>query len=716
MKILVIGTGAREHALLWKLSNERHEHELFVSPGNVGMDALAHRLSPRSGHYNIEDYADLALEHGVELTIVGPENYLVDGIVDLFRSRGLRVFGPTKKSARLEGSKVWAKEIMQRVGIPTAAWRAYETSKEARNRAKELAWRCVIKSDGLAAGKGSFVCKSKSDVDSALGHLDEMPPARDSTSTLILVEELLEGQEVSVFAVSDGRTVVPFGAAQDHKRLLDDDGGPNTGGMGAYSPVNHMLVAQGFADSFFQPLVSSLRVQGMPYTGILYAGAIVTEEGPKILEFNCRFGDPEAEVLLRRLDSDLSPLLIAATEESLHAMPEPRWSSQEALCVVAAANNYPWKGDFGSKIEGLDDAERVPGVIVFHAGTDADPGTREIVTHGGRVVCVTAVGDNLQNARDRAYEGIRRIAFSGMQYRSDIGTKALPGSWETQWRRPPRWAMQMRLLTTGLDSVATSVQRLEDFESGDPGALREAFMEMAPIIRGQLYDLKLRAILPEESGVPAGLRLTWTLLANYADQLAREDGRGSELVPSITRFPSGELLKASKEHEDAIDRKVTERSFDVVCLPSSDGCIRFERHHEYDLMSWDCQLDPEATISWLEKQRDSASAFYVDTKEYSYEFEITDTNIHKTLLSESVGDIASIRLETASYTCIWSAGDVSGREPGPTFAILSQTLLVYNVWWFMKGSGKRAVVEQFVEVLDGLQTLATENPSLVRVP
>lgn len=708
MRILVLGSGAREHAILWKL-NQSAEHELFVSPGNVGMDKLATRLSIQD-RYSMEQYVALALEHSIDLTIVGPENYLVNGIVDLFQAHGLRIFGPTAAAARLEGSKVWAKEIMQGVGIPTASWRSFTDYQEARQRAEELDWLCVIKADGLAAGKGAFVCHSENEVDNALKVLSGM---RGDSSSIILVEELLQGPELSVFAISDGRTVLPFGAAQDHKRLRNEDKGPNTGGMGAYSPVDHMLVAQGFAVSFFQPLVTALRARGIEYVGVLYAGAIVTDEGPKILEFNCRFGDPEAEVLLRRLDSDLASLLTAATKHSLHTVPEPKWSSQEALCVVAASRLYPSETDFGSPIRGIEAAEQIPDVVVFHAGTEGDPGTGQIITNGGRILCVTAIGDNLSVAHERAYDALSKIAFKGMQYRTDIGTQALPEAWRTRWRKSPRWEQQMRVVTDGLDSLASAVQRLQLGDLADADTNR-ALQD----IRQRLYALKLQTILPGEAGAGLGLPLTWTLFAKYIEVLnavpssAQIDTSHSQEVPRTSVW-DGDVIGTDAESSPGSQRSVGPR-LDILNLPLARSTLRFERHNDYDMLVWISRLTAADTIEWLEKQRDTASAFYVDSKSFTYEFESRDTDIVGMISeSEDLINTKSVRLETSSYTCIWSAANSDLGETAPTFAILSPTLLVDDVWWFMKGTSDERDAEEFRRVLDELQDLATDAPHLL---
>jgi phosphoribosylamine--glycine ligase len=709
VRILVLGSGAREHAILWKL-NQSSEHSLFVCPGNIGMDKLATRLSVQD-RYSMEEYAALALEHSIDLTVVGPENYLVNGIVDLFHARGLRIFGPTAAAARLEGSKVWAKEIMQAVGIPTASWRSFTDYREARLRAEELDWSCVIKADGLAAGKGAFVCHSKSEVVNALGALSRMT---GDSSAVILVEELLHGPELSVFAISDGRTVLPFGAAQDHKRLENENKGPNTGGMGAYSPVNHMLVAQGFADSFFQPLVTSLRARGIEYVGVLYAGAIVTDEGPKILEFNCRFGDPEAEVLLRRLEGDLASLLTAATKHSLHTVPEPKWSSQEALCVVAASRLYPKENDFGSPISGIDAAEHIPGVIVFHAGTEGDPGANQIITNGGRILCVTAIGEKLSIAHKRAYDALSKISFKGMQYRTDIGTQALPEAWRTRWRKSPRWEQQMRVVTDGLDSLASAVQRLQLGDLGDTDRDRDKALQD---IRQRLYALKLQTMLPGELGAGLGLQVTWTLFAKYVEMLnASSPGQIATNDAQVDPHESDggrDAFGAATEMSPGSQHSAAPR-LEVLNLPLSRSILRFERHDDYDMLAWASRLTAADTIEWLEKQRDTASAFYVDSKSFTYEFERQDIDIVGMISeSEDLSEIRSVRFETSSYTCIWSTANSDLGEVDPTFAILSPTLLVDDVWWFMKGTSDERAAEEMRRVLDALQDLATDAPHLL---
>jgi len=443
-----------------------------------------------------EKFADIAEREHVDLTIVGPETLLVEGIVDHFQERGLSVFGPTAAAARLEGSKTWAKAVMRRVGIPTAEWQSFTDRDTARVYAQTLNWRCAVKADGLAAGKGSFVCTTEEQVDDALNVL--LAERRYHTQ-VVLIEELLDGQEVSVFAFSDGRTVLPFGAAQDHKRAHDRDKGPNTGGMGAYSPVEHMHVALEFAVRVFQPLVDDLAASGTPYVGVLYAGAIVTDMGPKILEFNCRLGDPEAEVLLCRLDSDLAEILLAATSGQLHKVPKPTWSQKDALCVVIATDTYPASQDFGTPIHGLAEAERLPDVRVFHAGTMRDPSTGGYVTAGGRILTVTGLGDGLEEARSRAYDAVALINFDRAYFRHDIGTKAIgtARAWNPEWRQPPTWEVQRSNVSLAIGRIADELQELQ---SEDPTKIPEALERLS----AGLYRIRstLQPAAPPASRVP----------------------------------------------------------------------------------------------------------------------------------------------------------------------------------------------------------------------
>jgi phosphoribosylamine--glycine ligase len=491
MKILILGWGAREHVIGWKLSS-RDDVELHAAPGNAGLAQIARCYEPEpERRLDATWYADLAEQIEADLVVVGPEDLLMAGVSDELLARGVRVFGPTSAAARLEGSKIWAKDLMQSLGIPTATWRVFRSLTEAAAHAAELDWRCVIKADAIAAGKGSFVCHDEEEVVSVLRHFG---PGGRLEGQPGIVEELLEGQEVSVFAISDGLSVMPFGAAQDHKRLLDDDLGPNTGGMGAYSPVEHMRVAEEFAQNLFQPIVTELSSRGTPYVGVLYAGAIVTKLGPKILEFNCRFGDPEAEVLLCRLRTDLAQVLLAATARSLHLEPELTWDDKEALCVVLAEENYPGGPPQVSVIEGIDKAEASPSALVFHAGTAIDDQGRT-VTAAGRVLTVTGLGASLREARRNAYDAVQQIQFDGMKYRHDIGLNALTVSWPSsawtaEWRKPARWEAQRRDALRRLSMLTSQLRAINDTPApGTVSAIVEVLNDLKVELRSDAVDI-----------------------------------------------------------------------------------------------------------------------------------------------------------------------------------------------------------------------------------
>jgi phosphoribosylamine---glycine ligase len=393
VKVLLVGSGGREHALAWKLSQAASLEELHAAPGNPGIAALGrcHPVRAEDG----EGLLVLASELKVDLVVVGPEAPLVAGVADKLRHLGIAVFGPSAAAARIEGSKSFAKEVLRAAGVPAA-----ETLSVARPP-------CVIKADGLAAGKGVFVCHTRDELDAALH-------AAKALGDGIVIEELLEGEEVSVFAVCDGARAVPLPAAQDFKRIGEGDEGPNTGGMGSYSPVGGD--AETLVHAIHQPVLDELAARGTPFVGLLFAGVMLTDEGPRVLEFNCRFGDPETQSVLPRLDADLLELLAAAAHGHLADAAVPVDDSA-AVTVVLAAGGYPEAGDVGTPIDGITDAQAA-GALVFHAGT-ALKGDR-LVTNGGRILDVTAVADGVAEARDRAYEACELISFAGMRYRRDI--------------------------------------------------------------------------------------------------------------------------------------------------------------------------------------------------------------------------------------------------------------------------------------------------------
>ena len=414
MDVLVIGSGAREHALALALHRDPAVTALHVAPGNPGIDAIPDVDVHPVDMSDNDAIADLAEKLSVSLVVIGPEAPLVAGAADVVRARGISCFGPSAAAARIEGSKAYAKEIMAAAGVPTAMARVCEKPAEVEAALDAFGPPYVVKDDGLAAGKGVLVTD---DRDAALAHAAGRPQ--------VVVEEYLDGPEVSLFGISDGTTVVPLLPAQDFKRIGDGDTGPNTGGMGAYAPLP--WVSPNFADDVvarvLQPTVDELRKRGTPFTGLLYAGLALTSRGLRVVEFNARFGDPEAQVLLTLLESPLSPLLQAATNGTLDTASLPRWLPGSAVTVVIAVEGYPVAPGTGGLVEGLADIEDLDGVEVFHAGTALDLNGR-VVTSGGRVLAVTAYGPSLAIARDRAYDAAARIRIEGSQHRMDIAAKA----------------------------------------------------------------------------------------------------------------------------------------------------------------------------------------------------------------------------------------------------------------------------------------------------
>jgi phosphoribosylamine--glycine ligase len=420
MKVLVIGGGGREHALAWKLAQSPKVQTVFVAPGNAGT-ALDERLR-NVAIADLAALADLAATEKVALTVVGPEAPLAAGIVDVFRSRGLRIFGPTRAAAQLESSKAYAKDFMQRHGIPTAAHATFDAPGPAHAHVDALGAPIVVKADGLAAGKGVVVAAT---ADEAHAAIDAM--FGSGVGGRVVIEEHLEGEEASFIVVSDGRHVVPLATSQDHKRIFDGDTGPNTGGMGAYSPAPVVTpnVHARVMHEIVLPTIAGMAADGVPFTGFLYAGLMIDAKGqPRTVEFNCRLGDPETQPLMMRLKSDLFDLLMHATAEggdpSLDEI-ELHWDRRTALGVVMAANGYPQAPRSGDRITGLP--PEAPDAMVFHAGTTlADGG---VVTAGGRVLCVTALGDSVRLAQQRAYQVLQGVHFDGAQYRRDIGHRAI---------------------------------------------------------------------------------------------------------------------------------------------------------------------------------------------------------------------------------------------------------------------------------------------------
>lgn len=421
--VLVVGGGGREHTLAWKLAKSLRIRRVYVAPGNGGTAAGDDRIEnvPIEPH-RVDELIDFARSRSVGMTVVGPEAPLVAGIVDKFEAAGLRCFGPVAAAARLEGSKSFSKDLMRRLGVPTAAYKVVADYEEALDYLRSAPHPTVIKASGLAAGKGVIVPNSLAEAEQALQRVlvdREFGAAGDEA----LIEERLTGQEATVLAFCDGTTLVPMPAAQDHKPLLDGDKGPNTGGMGAYAPTPLVdrALQQVVLTEIMQPVIRALAMNGDPYVGVLYAGLMITPSGPKVLEFNCRFGDPEAQVILPLLETDLWDILNACVDGTLDRM-NIRWRDGVAATVVAASAGYPGEYEKGLPISGITEANSVPGVKVFHAGTRMDD---ELVTDGGRVLAVTGVQQNLPMALACAYHGMEHIGFGGMQYRSDIGGRSL---------------------------------------------------------------------------------------------------------------------------------------------------------------------------------------------------------------------------------------------------------------------------------------------------
>jgi phosphoribosylamine--glycine ligase len=424
MKVLVIGNGAREHALCWKLRQSPLLTDLYCAPGNPGIGALAD-LAPLAVD-EVHRIADFAAEMRIDLTVVGPELPLTLGLADELAARGLAVFGPSQRAAEIEGSKVFAKQFMERHGIPTAAFVVAHSAEEARAARGRFGWPAVLKADGLAAGKGVVIAADEAEFDAAVAAAFEERRFGVSGERLV-IEAFLEGEEVSFMALSDGTRVLPLATAKDYKRIGDGDTGPNTGGMGSHSPAGVLPAetAAGIVESVMHTAVAGLAAEGRPFTGVLYAGLVLTPEGPRVLEFNARFGDPEAQVILMRLEDDLLPLLASGAAGSFDAR-RLAFRKEAAACVVLASPGYPGRPVTGEPIRGLDRAAAHPGVEIFHAGTALAGG--ELVSAGGRVLSVCALDADLRGALRRAYAAVADVDWPGKAFRRDIGRRVLdPG-------------------------------------------------------------------------------------------------------------------------------------------------------------------------------------------------------------------------------------------------------------------------------------------------
>ncbi len=421
MKVLVVGSGGREHTIVWKLDQSPRVEKIFCAPGNGGIAQIAECVPIKVMEF--DKLAAFAKENHIDLTVVGPEDPLCAGIVDEFESRGLRVFGPNKQAARIEGSKIFAKHIMRKYNIPTAEHSEFDNSHDAIKYLHSVGAPIVVKAFGNAMGKGVSVCHTVEEAEAFVRKcLDEN--AFGDAGSRIIIEECLFGEEASLLAFTDGKTVLPMDSAQDHKPVYDGDKGPNTGGMGAYSPapVVTQQMYQRIYDEVLEPAVRGLAGEGVKYKGVLYAGVMITDNGPKVLEFNARFGDPENQALMPRLETDLVEIMDAVIDGRLDSI-ELKWTKKSAVCVVMASGGYPVSYEKGKVIEGLDEAAKLPGTIVFHAGTKAQDGS--IITSGGRVLGVTSLADTLEGAIASAYRAVDVITFEKAHYRKDIGAKAL---------------------------------------------------------------------------------------------------------------------------------------------------------------------------------------------------------------------------------------------------------------------------------------------------
>ncbi len=420
MRVLVVGGGGREHALVWRLARSSSVERLIAAPGNAGIAREASCIPVAVD--DLSGLVDLVERERIDLTVIGPEVPLVAGLADELAARGRLVFGPSRAAARIEGSKGWAKALCERRGIPAARSRTADSMPEALDALEEFAPPYVVKADGLAAGKGVVIAEGRQDAIRFLGAALE-GGAFGEAGARVLIEEFLTGREVSAFALCDGNDVLPLALAQDFKRVGDGDAGPNTGGMGAYSPLPFVdePTAEAIWADVVRPTVDAMASEGVPYRGVLYAGLMVTADGPKVLEFNARFGDPETQVLLPRLDADLAELCLASAEGTLSGR-RAELSRRACVTVVLASGGYPGAYETGLEVLGIEDAEAVEGAVVFHSGTAERRG--RVVTSGGRVLSVTAIGDDLGRARTRAYEACARISFEGMHYRKDIAARA----------------------------------------------------------------------------------------------------------------------------------------------------------------------------------------------------------------------------------------------------------------------------------------------------
>jgi phosphoribosylamine---glycine ligase len=418
MNVLVIGSGGREHALAWKLRQSPQVKQVFIAPGNAGTAQLGRNVDIKLSE--LDQLLNFARQEAIDLTVVGPDDVLAAGIVNLFEAAGHRIFGPCREAARLESSKSFAKQFMVRHGIPTARFREFESSQDAKTSLGEFGFPLAVKADGLALGKGVVIAQDRAEAEAAIDDMIERRRFGDA-GRKVVIEEFLSGTECSVHALVDGHSYLLFPTAQDHKQIYDGNRGPNTGGMGAFSPSQRLdaELLQQIRETVLEPFIRGIQKDHLRFRGLLFPGLMLTKDGPRVLEFNCRFGDPETQVLMPRLKTDLVDLLVATITEQL-ATVTVQWDTRPAVCIVMASGGYPGHYEVGKTIAGLEHLDRKDDVIVFHAGTRMDE--NRILTSGGRVLGVTAVGDTLLAAKERAYDALDKIEFDGSYFRRDIGT------------------------------------------------------------------------------------------------------------------------------------------------------------------------------------------------------------------------------------------------------------------------------------------------------
>ena len=421
MKVLVVGGGGREHALVWKIAQSPKVSKIYCAPGNAGISEQATLVPIKANDLN--GLLNFASQEKIDLTIVGPEEPLTKGIVDLFESKGLMIFGASKRAAELEGSKAFAKEMMKKYRIPTSSYEIFDDPRKAKDYIRAQGAPIVVKADGLAAGKGVVVCKT---VEEALRSVDQIMVEKifGDAGNRVVVEDYLVGEEASYIAFTDGKAILSMASSQDHKQVFDGDQGPNTGGMGAYSPAPVVTdeVHEKIIEKILRPIIQGMGEEGRPYKGVLYAGLMIHEDHPRVLEFNARFGDPETQPVLMRMKGDIIPILVACIEGNLSRY-KIEWDNRAAVCVVMASKGYPGDYEKGKPISGLEEISQMEDVFVFHAGTALRDG--QMSTNGGRVLGVTGLGKDIPRAIERTYQAVQKISWEGVHYRKDIGQRAL---------------------------------------------------------------------------------------------------------------------------------------------------------------------------------------------------------------------------------------------------------------------------------------------------